>query len=173
MITILAALFLSSASLSADPNAEKALEKALVIEQTLSIVKPDAVEHNQLGEILEYYETAGLKVVAAKLTQLTPDQAKAFYAVHKDKAFFNDLIAFMISGPVLVQVLEGEDAVAVNRQVMGVTDPHKASPGTIRADFGTDVQHNAVHGSDSPENAKKEISFFFKPEEIYSHANHR
>lgn len=138
------------------------------VERTLSIIKPDAVEKNQIGEIVEYFEEAGLHIVAAKLVQLTPEQAKAFYAVHKDKAFYNDLVAFMTSGPVLIQVLEGEDAVAVNRQVMGSTDPQKASPGTIRADFGTSVQRNAVHGSDSPENAQKEISFFFKADEIHS-----
>jgi nucleoside-diphosphate kinase len=170
MIACLAALLLSSAPLSTE---EPLKEKELVIEQTLSIVKPDAVEKNQIGEILEYLENAQLRVVAAKLVRLTPEQAKAFYAAHKEKAFFNDLVAFMTSGPVLVQVLEGEDAIAVNRQVMGTTDPKKASAGTIRADFGTDVQHNAVHGSDSPQAAKNEISFFFKPEEIFSHAHDR
>lgn len=143
-------------------------EQQLQIEQTLSIIKPDAVEHNQIGEILEYFENAGLRVVGSKMVQLTHEQAKTFYSVHKDKAFFNELVKYMSSGPVIVQVLEGEDAVAINRQVMGATDPSKASPGTIRADFGTDVQRNAVHGSDSPENAKKEISFFFKQNEIFS-----
>lgn len=142
--------------------------KELQVEQTLSIIKPDAVEKNKIGEIVEYYETAGLKIIASKMVRVTPEQAKSFYAVHKEKAFFNDLISYVTSGPVLIQVLEGEDAVAVNRQVMGATDPNKASPGTIRADFGIDTQRNAVHGSDSPENAKKEISFFFKSEEIFS-----
>lgn len=173
MRSLIAALFLAAASLNGEESPKASVEKELAIEQTLSIVKPDAVEKNQIGEIIEYFETAGLKIVAAKLTRLTPEQAKTFYAVHKDKAFYKDLVAFMTSGPVLVQVLEGEDAIAVNRQVMGVTDPKKASPGTIRADFGTDVQHNAIHGSDSPETAKSEISFFFKPEEIYSHAEDR
>ncbi|MBX7066779.1 MAG: nucleoside-diphosphate kinase [Parachlamydiales bacterium] len=137
---------------------------ALSAEQTLSIIKPDAV--NQAEEIDAYLENAGLRVIAAKTVHLTPEQAKEFYAVHKDRPFYNDLVAYMTSGPVIVQVLEGEDAVAANRKAMGSTDPAKASPGTIRADFGTDVQHNAVHGSDSLENAKKEIDFFFQPEEI-------
>ena len=140
----------------------------LQIEQTLSIIKPDAVESNHVGEILEYLENSGLKIVGSKMIRLTPEQAKSFYGAHKDTAFFNDLISFMTSGPVIVQVLEGEDAVAVNRQIMGVTDPSKASPGTIRSDFGTDIQKNAVHGSDSLSNAKKEISLFFKPQEIHS-----
>ena len=143
-------------------------EPELNIEHTLSILKPDAIEHNKIGDIEEYFENAGLKVVAARMIQLTPDQAKAFYHIHKDRPFYSDLVTFMTSGPVLVQVLEGEDAVAINRQIMGATDPKKASSGTIRADFGTDVQRNAVHGSDSLENAKKEISFFFKPNEIFS-----
>lgn len=165
----LAALFFASASLQAAEEPEK----APVIEQTLSIIKPDAVEKNQIGEILEYFENANLKVVAAKLVRISPEQAKLLYAPHKDKAFYHDLVAFMTSGPVFVQVLEGEDAIAVNRQVMGPTDPKKASPGTIRADFGTDVQHNAVHGSDSPQNAKTEISIFFKSDEILSEASSR
>lgn len=138
-------------------------------EQTLSIIKPDAVEQNRIGDIEAYLEASDLHIVAAKLIHLTPEQAKEFYAVHKDRPFYNELVAYMTSGPVLVQVLEGEDAVAVNRKTMGSTDPSKASAGTIRADFGTDVQRNAVHGSDSVDNAKKEIAFFFKPEEIHSH----
>jgi nucleoside-diphosphate kinase len=142
----------------------------LQIEQTLSIIKPDAIEGNQVGEILEYIENSGLKIVGSKMIRLTPEQAKSFYASHKDTAFFNDLISFITSGPVIVQVLEGEDAVAVNRMVMGVTDPGKASPGTIRSDFGTDIQRNAVHGSDSLNSAKKEISLFFKPQEIHSNS---
>lgn len=138
------------------------------IEQTLSIIKPDAIEHNHIGDIEAYFENSGLRIVGAKLIHLTPEQAKAFYSVHKERPFYNDLVKFMTSGPVLVQVLEGEDAVAQNRKIMGATDPANATPGTIRADFGTDVQQNAVHGSDSLDNAKKEISFFFKPEEIHS-----
>lgn len=141
----------------------------LSAEQTLSIIKPDAVEQNKIGEIESYFENEGLRIVATKLVHLTPEQAKEFYHIHKDRPFYNDLVKYMTSGPVLVQVLEAEDAVALNRKVMGETDPSKASQGTIRADFGTNIQRNAVHGSDSPENAKKEISFFFKPDEIHSH----
>lgn len=143
------------------------LATALSAEQTLSIVKPDSIEQNHLGEIEACLESSGLHIVAAKMIELTPDQAKQFYAIHKDRPFYSDLVAFMTSGPILVQVLEGEDAVALNRKVMGATDPAKASPGTIRADFGTNIQQNAVHGSDSLENAKKEIDFFFKPDEIH------
>lgn len=172
MRTWIASLFLSLASLNAAEMEQKAV-KELTIEQTLSIIKPDGVEKNCIGEILEYFEDAGLRIVAAKLTKLTHEQAKQFYLVHKDKAFYPDLIAYMTSGPVFIQVLEGEDAVAINRQVMGSTDPRKASAGTIRADFGTDIQHNVVHGSDSLENAQKEISFFFKSEEIVSHGLNR
>lgn len=141
----------------------------LCAEQTLSIIKPDAVENNQIGDIEAYLESSGLHIVGAKLIKLSPEQAQAFYAVHKDRPFYNELVTYMTSGPVLVQVLEADDAVAINRKVMGATDPSKASPGTIRADFGTDIQRNAVHGSDSPENAKKEIAFFFESDEIHSH----
>jgi nucleoside-diphosphate kinase len=167
MKKLLLTLFLTSGALFAEEAVSAPQKRELQIEQTLSIIKPDAVEHNQIGEIIEYLETGGLKVVAAKMVRLTPEQARSFYAVHKEKAFFNDLVSYMTSGPVLIQVLEGEDAVAVNRQIMGDTDPQKASPGTLRADFGTDIGHNAVHGSDSLENAKKEISFFFKADEIH------
>lgn len=141
---------------------------ALTAEQTLSIIKPDAVERSQIGEIESYLESSGLHIVAAKLVRLSEKEAQDFYAVHKDRPFYNDLVTYMTSGPVLVQVLEGPDAVALNRKVMGATDPSKAEPGTIRADFGVDIQHNAVHGSDSQENAKKEITFFFAPNEIHS-----
>ncbi len=144
------------------------LVSTLCAEQTLSIIKPDAIENHQIGEIESYLEASGLHIVAAKLVHLTPEQAKSFYSVHRDRPFYNDLIAYMTSGPVLVQVLEAEDAVALNRKVMGTTDPTKASPGTIRADFGTDLQRNAVHGSDSLPSAQKEIAFFFKPSEIHS-----
>ena len=147
--------------------AEESPLKEVHIENTLSILKPDAIEENQIGAIEEYFETAGLKVVACKMTRLTPEQAKAFYAEHKDRPFFNDLIAYMTSGPVLVQVLQGEDAVASARQIMGPTDPKKAPPGTIRGDFGTSIEKNAIHGSDSLKSAEKEISFFFTPSEIY------
>jgi nucleoside-diphosphate kinase len=139
-----------------------------MLEQTLSIIKPDAVEKNALGEILQYFEAAGLKVVASKMIRLTPEKAKQFAAEHKDRPFFNDLVTYMTSGPIVVQVLEGEDAIAVNRRIMGVTDPSKAIPGTIRSDFGTDITHNAVHGSDSKTSAEKEIAFFFSPDEIFS-----
>lgn len=141
---------------------------AAVTQQTLSIIKPDAVAANHIGAIIERLEKAGLSVVAARMTKLTQKQAEDFYAVHKDRPFFKDLVTFMTSGPIVVQVLEGKDAVAMNRKVMGATDVKKAEAGTIRADFGTDIQRNAVHGSDSAENAKMEIAFFFKPNEIYS-----
>jgi len=140
----------------------------LSAEQTLSIIKPDAVEQNHIGDIESYLENEGLKIIASKMVHLTKAQAKEFYHIHKDRPFYNDLIDYMTSGPILVQVLEGEDAVALNRKVMGATDPAKASDGTIRKDFGTNVQKNAVHGSDSLKNAAKEISFFFKTEEIHS-----
>ena len=137
-------------------------------EQTLSIIKPDAVAQNQIGNIIEYFERDGLSVVAAKMVHLTTEQAKSFYAIHKDRPFFTELVEFMTSGPVLIMVLEGENAVTRNREIMGATDPTKAAPGTIRSDFATSIDRNAVHGSDSPENAKKEVSFFFKSNEIYS-----
>jgi nucleoside-diphosphate kinase len=138
------------------------------VEQTLSIIKPDAVEGGHVGEILEYLESAGLKIVASKMVKLTEDQAKSLYSNHKEKSFFPDLIEYMTSGPVLLQILEGEDAVAINRQIMGDTDPKSASPGTIRKDFGKSIEKNAVHGSESPLKAEKEISLFFKNHEIYS-----
>jgi nucleoside-diphosphate kinase len=136
--------------------------------QTLSIIKPDAVAANHIGEIIARFEKAGLKVAAAKMTRLSKSEAESFYAVHKERPFYKDLVAYMSSGPIFVQVLEGSDAVNKNRELMGATDPKKAAKGTIRADFGTDVQSNAVHGSDSVDNAKTEIAFFFKPSEIYS-----
>jgi nucleoside-diphosphate kinase len=138
------------------------------LEQTLSIIKPDAVGQNQIGNIIEYFEREGLSVVAAKMLHLSQDQAKGFYAVHKDRPFFQELVDFMTSGPVLVMVLEGENAISKNRQIMGATDPSKAAPGTIRADFATSIERNAVHGSDGPQTAKTEISFFFKPNEIFA-----
>jgi nucleoside-diphosphate kinase len=141
--------------------------QAAETQETLSIIKPDAVAANHIGAIIERFEKAGLHVVAAKMTKLSQKQAEEFYAVHRDRPFFKDLVTFMTSGPIFVQVLEGADAVALNRKVMGATDVKKADKGTIRADFGTDIQRNAVHGSDSAENAKKEISFFFKQDEIY------
>jgi nucleoside-diphosphate kinase len=136
------------------------------IERTLSIVKPDAVSRNIIGKILDRFETAGLKIIAAKMLQLTKPQAEGFYEVHKDKPFFKSLVTFMISGPILVQILEGEDAILKNREIMGITDPSKADPGTIRKDFAQNIEVNAVHGSDSLETAKIEIAYFFKGEEI-------
>lgn len=138
----------------------------MAVERTISIIKPDAVAKNVIGEIYSRFEKAGLKIVAAKMMHLTREQAEGFYAVHKERPFFNDLVAFMTSGPVMVQVLEGEDAIAKNREVMGATNPKEAAPGTIRADFASTIDENAVHGSDAPETAKVEIDFFFKPEEI-------
>jgi len=136
-------------------------------EQTLSIIKPDAVGQNQIGNIIEYFERDGLSVIAAKMIHLSTDKAKEFYAVHKDRPFFQELVDFMISGPVLVMVLEGDNAISRNRQIMGPTDPSKAPAGTIRADFATSIEKNAVHGSDSAETAKEEITFFFKQNEIF------
>lgn len=138
----------------------------MAVERTLSIVKPDAVAKNHVGEILRRFEQAGLRIVAARMLHLTQAQAEAFYAVHKERPFYNDLVKFMTTGPVLVQVLEGENAIAKNREVMGATDPKKAAPGTIRADLASNVEENAVHGSDAPETANNEIAFFFKDTEI-------
>jgi nucleoside-diphosphate kinase len=140
------------------------------LEQTLSIIKPDAVAQNQIGNIIEYFEREGLSVVGAKMMHLSAAEAKEFYAVHKERPFFGELVEFMTSGPLLVMVLEGESAVAGNRRIMGATDPTKATPGTIRADFATSIERNAVHGSDSLETAKQEITFFFKPTEIFRRA---
>jgi nucleoside-diphosphate kinase len=133
----------------------------MAIERTLSIIKPDAVAKNVIGEIYSRFEKAGLRIVAARMVQLTPEQAGAFYAVHKERPFYKDLVTFMTSGPVMVQVLEGDGAIVKNREVMGATDPRKAAPGTIRADFAQTVDENAVHGSDGPDTAKAEIAFFF------------
>lgn len=136
------------------------------IEQTLSIIKPDAVEQNQIGNIIEYLEREGLSMVAAKMLHLSEEQAKTFYAIHRDRPFFKELVEFMTSGPILVMVLEGENAISRNRQIMGPTDPAKAPVGTIRADFATSIERNAIHGSDSPQTAKEEIAFFFKQNDI-------
>ncbi|RKZ58979.1 MAG: nucleoside-diphosphate kinase [Candidatus Parabeggiatoa sp. nov. 2] len=133
----------------------------MAIERTLSIIKPDAVAKNLIGEIDSRFEKGGLRIIAAKMLHLTREQAEGFYAVHKERPFFKDLVEFMISGPVMVQVLEGENAISVNRELMGATNPKDAAPGTIRADFAQTVDENAVHGSDSPETAKTEIAFFF------------
>lgn len=139
----------------------------MAIERTVSIIKPDAVSKNVIGKIYDRFESNGLKIVAAKMKHLTREEAEAFYAVHKERPFFNDLVAFMVSGPVMVQVLEGKNAVAKNREIMGATNPENAAEGTIRKDFAHNMRENAVHGSDSLENAKIEIDFFFNPEEIY------
>jgi nucleoside-diphosphate kinase len=133
----------------------------MAIERTLSIIKPDAVGKNVIGEIYSRFEKAGLRIVAARMLHLSAEQAGAFYAVHRERPFYADLVTFMTSGPVMVQVLEGEGAIARNREVMGATDPAKAAPGTIRADFARTVDENAVHGSDGPDTAKAEIAFFF------------
>ena len=133
----------------------------MAIQRTLSIIKPDAVAKNVIGEIISRFETNNLKIVAAKLITLSDSEAGGFYAEHEGKPFYKDLIAFMTSGPVFIQVLEGEDAINKNRELMGNTDPTKANPGTIRADFAHTIDANAVHGSDSEESAKREISFFF------------
>jgi len=138
----------------------------MAIERTISIIKPDAVAKNVIGEIYARFEKAGLKIVAAKMLHLSKEQAEGFYAVHKERPFFKDLVSFMTSGPVMVQVLEGENAIAKNREVMGATNPKDAAPGTIRADFAVSIDENAVHGSDGPDTAKAEIAYFFKPEEI-------
>ena len=138
------------------------------LERTLSIVKPDAVRKNVIGKILDRLETVGLKVIACKMLLLTRDQAEGFYAVHRERAFFRELVEYMVSGPVVIQVLEGEGAIQRNREVMGATNPQDADPGTIRADFAESVQANAVHGSDGPETAQNEIAFFFSDDEICS-----
>lgn len=139
------------------------------IERTLSIIKPDAVAKSVVGEIINRFERGGLRVVAAKMMHLTQQQAEQFYAVHQARPFFPALVNFMSSGPILVQVLEGENAIAVNRQIMGATNPKDAAPGTIRADFADSIDHNAVHGSDAADTAKQEIAFFFKPEEMVAY----
>jgi len=138
----------------------------MAVERTLSIIKPDAVAKNVIGEIYSRFEKAGLKIVAAKMLHLSREQAEGFYAVHKARPFFNDLVNFMITGPVMVQVLEGEDAIAKNREIMGATNPKEAAPGTIRADFAVSIDENAVHGSDGADTAAQEIAFFFKENEL-------
>jgi nucleoside-diphosphate kinase len=138
----------------------------MAVERTLSIVKPDGVAKNLIGEVYRRFEKAGLKVVAAKMIRLRTDQAEGFYAVHKARPFYADLVRYMSSGPVMVQVLEGENAIKANRDIMGATNPKQAAPGTIRADFAASIEENVVHGSDGPETAKTEIGFFFSEAEI-------
>jgi len=136
-------------------------------ECTLSIIKPDAVEANHIGEIIARFEKAGLRVAAIKMVQLTKPEAMQFYAIHKDRPFYSSLVSFISSGPVIVMVLEGENAVALNREIMGATDPKKADSGTLRADYASSIERNAVHGSDSLQNGCREINFFFKPQDIH------
>jgi len=138
------------------------------VQRTLSIIKPDAVAKNVIGQIYTRFENAGLKIIAAKMKHLSREQAEQFYAVHKERGFFNDLVSFMISGPVMIQVLEGEDAIMKNRDIMGATNPKEAAPGTIRADFADSIDANAVHGSDGEDTARQEIEFFFSESDIYS-----
>ena len=139
----------------------------MALERTLSIIKPDAVKKNVIGQILARFEKAGLRIIAARMKHLSRMEAEGFYAVHRERPFFRDLVDFMISGPVLIQVLEGENAVARNRELMGATDPKKAEQGTIRADFAQSIDANAVHGSDSAENARSEVAYFFKDNQIF------
>ena len=138
----------------------------MAVERTLSIIKPDAVAKNHVGDIYARFEKAGLKIVASRMTHLTQTEAEGFYAVHRERPFFGDLVRFMVSGPVVVSVLEGENAIAKNREVMGATNPADAAPGTIRADFAESIEANSVHGSDAPETAAEEIKFFFSDDEI-------
>lgn len=139
----------------------------MAIERTLSIIKPDAVAKNAIGKILDRFESAGLKIIAARMQWLSTAEAEGFYAVHRERPFFRDLVKFMTSGPVMIQVLEGENAIAKNRDLMGATDPKKADKGTIRADFATSIDANAVHGSDGPDTARTEIAYFFPAFEIF------
>lgn len=139
----------------------------MVVQRTFSIIKPDAVAKNVIGKIVSRFESNGLKVVASKMKHLSRQEAEGFYAVHKDRPFFKDLVDFMVSGPVVLQVLEGDDAIAKNRALMGATDPKKAEAGTIRADFAESIDANAVHGSDAPETAAIEIAYFFPASEVY------
>ncbi len=138
----------------------------MAIERTFSIIKPDAVAKNVIGEIVSRFEKNGLRIVASRMVQLTKEQAEGFYAVHKERPFFNDLVSFMISGPVVVQVLEGENAILKNRELMGATNPAEAAAGTIRADFAQSIDENAVHGSDAVETAKEEIAYFFSEDQL-------
>lgn len=140
----------------------------MALERTLSIIKPDAVAKNVIGKIYSRFEEAGLKIVAARMAHLSRGEAEQFYAVHKERPFFGELVDFMVSGPVMIQVLEGENAIARNRELMGATNPKEAAPGTIRADFAESIDANAVHGSDSAENATVEVAFFFPGMNVYS-----
>ena len=138
----------------------------MAIERTLSIIKPDAVRKNVIGKIINRFEEGGLRIIASRMLHLSKEQAQGFYAVHNERPFFNDLVEFMCTGPVVVQILEGEDAINKNRELMGATNPKEAEPGTIRADFADSIDANAVHGSDAPETAATEINFFFEADDI-------
>jgi nucleoside-diphosphate kinase len=138
----------------------------MAIERTFSIVKPDGVQKNLIGEVYRRFEQAGLQIIASRMIHLSREQAEGFYAVHKERPFFSDLVSYMISGPVVVQVLDGENAIALNREIMGATNPADADPGTIRADFAESIEENIVHGSDGPDTAREEIAYFFKDSEI-------
>ena len=140
----------------------------MALERTLSIVKPDGIQKNVIGDVYRRFEQAGLRIVAARMTRLSVPQAEGFYAVHRERPFFRDLVSYMVSGPVMIQVLEGENAVARNRELMGATDPKKAAPGTIRADLATSIEQNVVHGSDSLENAAREIGYFFAETDLFA-----
>jgi len=142
----------------------------MALERTLSIVKPDGVAANLIGEVYRRFEKAGLRVIAARMQQLSQAQAEGFYAVHRERPFFKDLVRYMTSGPVIVQVLEGQDAIAKNREIMGATDPKKAAPGTIRADLARSIEQNVVHGSDAPDTAAREIAYFFSAIELHPRA---
>lgn len=150
------------------PLKKEKKDEKMTKEKTLSIIKPDAVANNHIGDILARFEKNQLKIIATKMMHLSEQQAKDFYAVHKERPFYGELVSFMTSGPVVVSVLEGEDAIAKNREIMGATDPAKAAEGTIRRDFAKSIDANAVHGSDSPETAKVEVAFFFKDNEVFS-----
>lgn len=138
----------------------------MATERTISIIKPDGVQQNIIGEIYRRFESAGLRIVAARMIHLSEEQAREFYAVHRERPFYKDLVTYMTSGPVMVQVLEGENAIDKNREIMGATDPAKAAPGTIRADFASSIEENVVHGSDGPDTARQEIAFFFSDDQI-------
>ena len=142
----------------------------MALERTLSIVKPDGVSGNLIGEVYRRFEKGGLRIIAARMRQLSQAEAEGFYAVHRERPFFRDLVTYMISGPVVVQVLEGENAIARNREIMGATDPKKAAPGTIRADLAKSIEQNVVHGSDAPDTAAREIAYFFSSTELHPRA---
>ena len=167
-------MFFSSAMAAEEQSCDTAKDvkvSSTIKETTLSIIKPNAVKGHVVGDVISYLEHAGLNVVASKMIHMTTEQAQEFYKEHRERPFYNDLVTFMTSGPVVVQVLEGDSAVQRNRDVMGATNPEAAAPGTIRASFGDNIEENAVHGSDSLESAEREIAFFFDAEDIFTHTN--